>query len=46
LDNDLKWVIEDLDALTDRALRDYPVYMFILEKKIDGWQNLEIKIGI
>lgn len=46
LDNDLKWVIEDLDTLTDKALADYPVYMFIVEKKIDGWQNQEIKFGI
>lgn len=43
LQGDLKWLIEDFDNTADRALKDYPLYEKIVECKIDGKQNIEIK---
>ncbi len=36
-------MIEDFDNTADRALKDYPLYEKIVECKIDGKQNIEIK---
>ena len=42
--NDIKWMMEDLDALVDKTLqKDYPYYYKLLIYKIDGLSNLEIQ---
>lgn len=42
--SDTKWLMEDLDALVDRTLREaYPLYYDLLIYKIDGKSNLEIQ---
>lgn len=42
--NDIKWMMEDLDALVDKTLqKDYPYYYQLLIYKIDGLSNLEIQ---
>lgn len=43
-DSDIKWFMEDLDALIDRTLeKDYPLYYDLLIYKIDGKSNAEIQ---
>lgn len=44
LNDDLKWLMEDFDALVDNALKEkYPLYYDLLIYKIDGKQNAEIQ---
>lgn len=42
-DNDTYYMIYDIEKLIDSALAPYPVYQKIVEYKIDGMPNLEIK---
>ena len=42
--NDMKWMMMDLDVLVDNALKEkYPLYYDIVIYKIDGKQNVEIQ---
>ena len=42
--NDMKWMMIDLDVLVDNALKEkYPLYYDIVIYKIDGKQNAEIQ---
>lgn len=42
--SDIKWMMEDLDALVERTLREaYPLYYDLLIYKIDGRSNEEIQ---
>lgn len=44
VDNDIKWVLEDLERVIDTALAEkYPMYFDILVWKIDGKNNQEIQ---
>lgn len=44
LNDDAKWLMEDLDALVDRTLKEkYPMYYDLLIYKIDGKSNAEIQ---
>lgn len=44
ISSDLKWMMEDLDGLIDRALKErHPMYYDLLVYKIDGKQNAEIQ---
>lgn len=40
---DLWYLLVSLEDLIDRALISHPTYRLIIEKKIDGWTNLEIQ---
>lgn len=42
-DGDTYYLIYDIEHLIDKALADYPMYMRIVEYKIDGVQNIEIQ---
>ena len=42
--SDMKWLMEDLDVLVDKTLKDkYPMYYDLVIYKIDGLQNAEIQ---
>lgn len=42
--SDIKWLMEDLDNLTDATLKDkYPLYYDLITYKIDGLSNAEIQ---
>jgi hypothetical protein len=42
--SDIKWLMEDLDGLIEKALKkDYPLYYDLLIYKIDGKSNLQIQ---
>ena len=42
--SDIKWFMEDFDALVDAAIKDkYPMYYDLIIYKIDGKQNAEIQ---
>jgi hypothetical protein len=42
--SDIKWLMEDLDTLVDKTLKEnYPMYYDLLIYKIDGKQNAEIQ---
>lgn len=41
--SDVYYLMEDLDNLTEAALKDYPLYADLLLYKIDGKQNIEIQ---
>lgn len=44
LNNDLRWLLKDLETIVDKALAvDYPMYYDILIYKIDGKSNAEIR---
>lgn len=43
LKDDLYYLMEDLDELAERALKDYPLYQEIVLYKIDGKLNIEIQ---
>ena len=44
LNNDMKWMMEDLDNLVEETLREaYPLYYDLLIYKIDGKSNAEIQ---
>ena len=42
-DGDLWYLLQDFENTTDRALKDYPLYMRLVELKIDKRQNKEIQ---
>lgn len=43
-EGDMWYLIYDFERVCDRALTNYPIYLKILECKIDGMQNKDIKI--
>ena len=45
-ENDTWYMINDFEKLIDRALTKYPLYMRIVEYKIDGISNNEIQLQI
>ena len=42
-DSDTWYVIYDFERLCDKALEPYPLYMRLVECKIDGMQNIDIQ---
>ena len=40
---DTWYMMRDFDSLSDRALRDYPLYERLVDLKIDGLQNIDIQ---
>ena len=42
-ESDTWYLIYDFENVCDRALKDYPLYMKIVEYKIDGMQNIDIQ---
>ena len=42
-ESDTWYLIYDFENVCDRALKDYPLYMRIVEYKIDGMQNIDIQ---
>ena len=42
-ESDTWYLIYDFEQVCDKALADYPVYMRIVECKIDGMQNIDIQ---
>ena len=46
LNSDVKWMLEDLNRLIEKALSDKPTLMYILHKKILGYDNETIKKGL
>lgn len=42
-DGDTWYMMEDFDKLLEKALRDYPLYRRLVEYKIDGKTNVDIK---
>lgn len=46
LDSDIKWVLEDLDRLINKAFKDNPSLLYILQCKIEGYVNQEIREGL
>ena len=42
-ESDTWYLIYDFENLCDKALADYPLYMRIVEYKIDGLQNIQIQ---
>ena len=45
-ESDTWYLIYDFENICDKALADYPLYMRIVEYKIDGLQNIEIQEAI
>ena len=45
-ENDTWYVINDFEKICDKALAKYPMYMRIVEYKIDGMQNIDIQEAI
>jgi hypothetical protein len=45
-DGDTWYLINDFDKVSDKALKDYPLYERIVEYKIDGMQNMDIQVAI
>ena len=39
-------MINDFEKLCDKALAKYPLYMRLVEYKIDGMQNIDIQEAI
>lgn len=46
LNSDARWLLHDLENLTETALADFPLYKTIIILKIDGCTNLEIQATI
>lgn len=46
LDSDIKWILEDLEALIKESLSDKPTLLYILNEKIRGSSNIEIREGL
>lgn len=46
LNSDMKWILDELDSLVRESLANEPTLLYILEKKIDGIGNAEIKEGL
>lgn len=42
-ENDTWYLIYDFENMCDKALKDYPLYMRVVEYKIDGLSNAEIQ---
>ena len=42
-ENDTWYMIHDFENVCDKALKPYPLYMRLVEYKIDGLQNIEIQ---
>jgi hypothetical protein len=42
-ESDTWYLIYDFETVCDKALEDYPLYMKIVEYKIDGMQNIDIQ---
>ena len=40
---DTWYLLLDFEDITDRALKDFPMYLTIVEDKIDGLQNIQIQ---
>ena len=45
-ESDTWYLIYDFENICDKALADYPLYMKIVEYKIDGMQNIDIQEAI
>ncbi len=45
-ESDTWYLIYDFETICDKALADYPLYMRIVEYKIDGMQNIAIQEAI
>ena len=45
-ESDTWYLIYDFENICDKALEDYPLYMKIVEYKIDGMQNIDIQEAI
>lgn len=45
-DSDIKWILMDLDRLIDKALSKKPTLLYILNEKIVGSRNDEIRDGL
>lgn len=45
-EGDTWYLMHDFDVISDKALRDYPLYERIVEYKIDGMQNIDIQTAI
>ena len=45
-DGDTWYLMHDFDVISDKALKDYPLYERIVEYKIDGMQNIDIQMAI
>ena len=45
-ESDTWYLIYDFETICDRALQNYPLYMKIVEYKIDGMQNIDIQEAI
>ena len=45
-ESDTWYLIYDFENICDRALENYPLYMKIVEYKIDGMQNIDIQEAI
>ena len=43
---DTWYLMEAFDVISDKALKDYPLYERIVELKIDGLQNIDIQAAI
>ena len=44
--DDIWYLMENFDIVSNKALKDYPLYERIVEYKIDGMQNIDIQIAI
>ena len=42
-ESDTWYLMHDFDTICEKALQDYPIYLRIVEYKIDGLQNLDIQ---
>ena len=45
-EGDTWYLMHDFDVISDKALKDYPLYERIVEYKIDGMQNIDIQAAI
>ena len=45
-EEDTWYLIYDFERICDKALEEYPLYMRIVEYKIDGMQNIDIQTAI
>ena len=45
-EDDTWYLIYDFERICDKALADYPLYMKIVECKIDGMQNVDIQTAL
>ena len=45
-ENDTWYMINDFEQLCDKALKKYPLYMRIVEYKIDGMSNIDIQTAL